>query len=96
MKATKVHSTSKKLLGRTFDQNEPGKVYLTDITYIYYGNGQKAYISCVKDSITKEIITHVVSRSLKMDIVYRILKQLNETVELFHPEAMIYSDQGIH
>ena len=41
LKATKVHSTSKNLLGRTFNQNEPGKVYLTDITYIYYGNGQK-------------------------------------------------------
>ena len=31
-----------------------------------------------------------------MDIVYSTLKQLNETVELFHPEAMIHSDQGVH
>ena len=96
LKATKAHSTCKNLLGRAFNQNEPGKVYLTDITYIYYGNGQKAYLSCVKDSTTKEIITYVVSRSLKMDIVYSTLKQLNETVELFHPEAMIHSDQGVH
>lgn len=96
LKATKEHRACKNLLNREFNQNEPGKVYLTDITYIYYGNGQKAYLSCIKDSTTKEIITHVVSRSLKMDIVYRTLKQLSETVGGFHPEAMIHSDQGVH
>src|SRR5699024_3295275 len=96
LKATKEHRACKNLLNREFNQNEPGKVYLTDITYIYYGNGQKAYLSCIKDSTTKEIITHVVSRSLKMDIVYRTLKKLSETVGGFHPEAKMHSDQVVH
>lgn len=96
LKATKEHRTCRNLLKRKFNQNVPDKVYLTDITYIYYGNGQKAYLSCIKDSTTKEIVTHVVSRSLKMNIVYQTLKQLKERADLFHPEALLHSDQGVH
>ncbi|MFB0832714.1 hypothetical protein ACEU2D_24395 [Brevibacillus laterosporus] len=29
---------------------------LTDITYMYYGNGQCAYLSVVKDGATKQIL----------------------------------------
>lgn len=35
-KATKEHSTKKNTLKRNFKQGEPGKVLLTDITYLYY------------------------------------------------------------
>lgn len=96
MKATQEHKTCKNLLKREFDQGEPGKVLLTDITYLYYGKGQKVYLSCVKDGATREIVAHVVTTSLKMNIVYRTLKQLSDTVDEFHPEALIHSDQGFH
>ena len=96
MKATQAHQTCDNLLDREFDQKEPGKVFLTDITYLSYGKGQKAYLSCVKDSTTKEIVTHVLSRSLAMDFVYQTLHQLKEAVGLFHPQAMLHSDQGFH
>lgn len=89
LKATQEHRTCPNLLKREFNQDVPDKVYLTDITYIYYGKGQKAYLSCIKDSTTKEIITHVGSRSLKMNIVYQTLKQLKERADLFHPAAML-------
>jgi putative transposase len=44
MKATKEHLTKKNGLNRQFKQNIPGKVLLTDITYLSYDNGrQRAY-----------------------------------------------------
>jgi len=97
VKATQEHRTCPNLLNREFHQEEPGKVLLTDITYLYYGNGQKAYLSCVKDSSTKEILAHYLSTSLEMSIVYKTLKRLKEAIQNdFHPEAILHSDQGFH
>lgn len=96
-KATQEHRTCPNLLKRNFNQNEPGKVLLTDITYLYYANGQKAYLSCVKDGSTKEILAHYLSTSLEMDIVYKTLDRLKEASHnQFHPEAILHSDQGFH
>ncbi|MGC0150816.1 IS3 family transposase, partial [Peribacillus castrilensis] len=80
------------LLNRKFNQGEPRKTFLTDITYVNYGSGQPAYLSCVKDAVTREIVAYHLSRSLKMDIVYRTLEKLADSLdELLHPEAMIHS-----
>ncbi|MBB6455439.1 transposase InsO family protein [Salirhabdus euzebyi] len=96
-KATKEHRTCPNLLNREFNQREPGKVLLTDITYLYYGKGQKAYLSCIKDGATKEIVAYHLSTSLEMDIVYKTLKKLKLAVgNQFHPEAILHSDQGFH
>lgn len=97
-KATQEHKTLSNLLDRKFDQGEPGKVFLTDITYVYYGSAQPAYLSCVKDGATREIVTHHLSRNLKMDIVYDTLKKLSDSLNgLVHPEeAILHSDQGFH
>jgi putative transposase len=96
-KATQEHKTLPNLLNREFDQGEPGKVLLTDITYVYYGASQPAYLSCVKDASTREIVAYHLSRSLKMDIVYSTLDKLSDALNrLTHPEAMIHSDQGFH
>ena len=48
-KATQAHRTVPNHLERAFDQDEPDKVFLTDITYLQYRNSQTAYLSCVKD-----------------------------------------------
>jgi len=93
-KATKEHRTFPNLLERNFDQKEPGKVLLTDITYLYYSNGQKAYLSCVKDGSTKEIIASHLSTSLKMDIVYKTLDKLK--YNKLNEKPIIHSDQGVH
>lgn len=45
MKATQEHSVVPNLLKREFKQNVPGKVLLTDITYLFFGKGKKAYLS---------------------------------------------------
>jgi transposase InsO family protein len=96
-KATHEHKTVPNHLNRNFNQGEPRKILLTDITYVYYGAGQPAYLSCVKDAVTREIIAYHLSTSLRMEIVYRTLEKLSDSLNgMIHPEAMIHSDQGVH
>ena len=95
-KATQEHKTLPNLLNREFTQDEPGKVFLTDITYLKY-RGSTAYLSCVKDVASREIVAYELSRTLKMSIVYNTLTKLEEKLDgNVHPEAMIHSDQGSH
>lgn len=96
LKATQEHWTCPNLLNREFKQEKPGLVFLTDITYIYYGKGQKAYLSCVKDSTTNEIVAHHVSTFLGMEIVYQTLEKLKTVDGILHPDALLHSDQGFH
>ncbi|RDY24328.1 IS3 family transposase, partial [Romboutsia maritimum] len=57
-KATKEHRVVPNKLNREFKQNIPGKIMLTDITYMPYGNGKMAYLSTIKDSSTNEILAY--------------------------------------
>lgn len=97
IKATKEHTIVPNLLNREFKQGIPGKVLLTDITYLRYKNGKKAYLSTIKDSSTNEILAHYVSDNLRLNIVLNTLKKLtlNKTLKL-HSEAILHSDQGVH
>jgi putative transposase len=96
-KATHEHLTCPNLLARQFDQGEPEKVFLTDITYLDYGQGQWAYLSCVKDGATRQILAHHLSTSLEISLVERTIDKLLERLEgNIHPEAIFHSDQGMH
>ena len=97
MKATQEHRVMPNLLNRQFKQAVPGKVLLTDITYLYYGKGKKAYLSTIKDGSTNEIVAYNVSESLKLDIAIDTLKKLkkNRNIKL-SKGAFIHSDQGFH
>ncbi|WP_306978519.1 IS3 family transposase [Alkalibacillus salilacus] len=94
--ATQEHKTCDNLVNRAFDQDEPGKVLLTDITYLYDGHGNVSYLSAIKDAATHEILAHHVSSSLRMDIVYQTLTHLVENGFEMPPESFFHSDQGFH
>jgi len=96
-KATKEHTVLPNLLNRQFKQNVPGKVLLTDITYLFYGKGKKAYLSTIEDGSTNEILAHNVSGNLTLDIATDTLLKLknNRKVKLA-AGAFIHSDQGFH
>jgi putative transposase len=97
MKATKEHSILPNLLNRHFKQEIPGKVLLTDITYLFYGNGKKAYLSTIKDGSTNEILAYNVSDSLKIDIATDTILRLKKNIKFKLPkDAFIHSDQGVH
>ena len=78
MKATQEHSVMPNLLKRNFKQNIPGKVLLTDITYLFYGQGKKAYLSTIKDSSTNEVVAYHVSDRLTLDIATDTIRKLKK------------------
>lgn len=97
LKATQEHKVLPNLLNREFKQDIPGKVLLTDITYLYYSNGQKAYLSTIKDSSTNEILAYNVSSRLTLDLVTDTLDKLKKNRRVkFAEGAFIHSDQGGH
>lgn len=97
MKATREHSVVPNTLKRNFKQNIPGKVLLTDITYLFYGNGKKAYLSTIKDGSTNEILAHNLSSSLSLDIATNTIHKLIENTKIIlNQDAFIHSDQGFH
>ena len=94
-KATKEHRTCENKLKRHFKQGVAGKVLLTDITYLTYRGGKRAYLSTIKDAETNEILTYEVSDSLSLDIALNTLKKLKKHTHLAE-DAFIHSDQGFH
>ncbi|MBH0328507.1 transposase [Brevibacillus brevis] len=97
IKATKEHKVLPNLLNRQFKQNIPGKVLLTDITYLFYGNSKKAYLSTIKDGSTNEILAYNVSNRLTLDLATDTLLKLKRNRKIKVAEgAFIHSDQGAH
>jgi transposase InsO family protein len=97
MKATLEHRVVPNLLNREFKQDTPFKVLLTDITYLYYGAGKKAFLSTIKDSSTNEILAHHVSDRITMDLATDTLLKLKKNRGFIKAEgAFIHSDQGTH
>ncbi len=96
-KANQEHRIVPNLLNREFKQNIPGKVLLTDITYLSYGNSKRAYLSTIKDSSTNEILAYNVSTSLSLDIATDTIHKLMNNKDItLAPNAFIHSDQGAH
>jgi putative transposase len=96
-KATKEHRVVPNLLNREFKQSIPGKVLLTDITYLPYGFNNMAYLSTVKDASTNEILSYHLSRKLTLDIAMdTIHKLVTNARHLITKESFIHSDQGCH
>jgi putative transposase len=95
-KATQEHRTFPNHLNRVFKQGIPGKVLLTDITYLFYGKGKRAFLSTIKDASTNEISAYEVSDKISLDIALNTMKKLKENGVRFAEEAFIHSDQGFH
>jgi putative transposase len=97
MKATQEHKVVPNLLNRQFKQGIPYKVLLTDITYLFFGKGKKAYLSTIMDASTNEILAYQVSDKITIDIATDTLKKLkkNRRIRLLKG-AILHSDQGAH
>ena len=97
MKAIEENSYAPNTLNRQFKEYHPGDVILTDITYLYYGKSQKAYLSAIKDPVTNQIVGHAVSQSLKMDFVIESFEQMMNNPDFtLNSKAISHSDQGAH
>lgn len=95
-KALKTSNYSANLVQREFRDHGERKILLTDITYLPY-NGTFAYLSTILDAFTKQILSYVISDSLKIDFVLLTVEKLvtDHGISL-SAETILHSDQGAH
>ncbi len=87
-----IGKTAPNRLARRFDVKEPDKVWGTDVTEFFTGEG-KVYLSPMKDFCTGEIIGYTCSASPTVGMVMEMLREAIAA----HPLAeglMLHSDQG--
>lgn len=96
-KAIKTDAVSDNIVNREFEEHGAGKILLTDITYLIYNHGCKAYLSVIKDAYTKQILAYVVSESLEVDFVLETINILiDKHGHSIQTDAILHSDQGCH
>lgn len=96
-KALRTTNVAPNLLNREFEKHGPRAVLLTDINYIINGKAPRCYMSTIIDPCTKELLTWVLSESLKIDFVLETVNQLIENYGIsLTAETLINSDQGVH
>ena len=84
--------TAKNIIARKFDAEAPNKKWFTDVTYLPYGNGQKAYLSAIIDRYDQTIVAWKISRFNDNNLVKETLDLAFEK----NPQArpIIHSDRG--
>lgn len=81
------------LLLRKFRLHRPNEVRLTDVTYLDYGKGKRAYGSASIDPATGRLICFVISRNNDLQLALDTLEEMDK-----YPAkrgAIFHSDQGI-
>ena len=97
MKATQEHTTCENIVNRVFKTGIPYNLLLTDITYLFYGNNKKCYLSTIKDAETNEILAYYISENMTLDISLETIKKLHRKRNVVLSEnVIIHSDQGVH
>lgn len=97
IKAIEESTIAPNLLEKKFRDYGPRFVLLTDITYLYYGNHLKCYLSSIKDAYTKEILAWVLSPNMLEDFVLETIKQLiKKHKNELKTNVLVHSDQGTH
>ena len=93
MKALIERNGKADLLLRRFRLHRPGEVRLTDVTYLDYGDGQRAYGSASIDPVTGVLICFIVSEHNDLSLALDTLAAMDR-----HPAvngAILHSDQGM-
>ncbi len=82
-------------LARDFVTPIPDSVYSTDMTYLFYGKKERAYLSATKDLATNEIISHQVMRTPSLSSFALEFRKLLEAMPVNKKKNLIiHSDQG--
>ena len=88
------HRTAPNLLKQNFKVEQPDKVYSTDISYLFYKGGQRAYLCATKDLATKEIVAFNISNKLDYYATYGEFEKFLRNKNC--KNLIIHSDQGWH
>lgn len=81
------------IINRNFEVKQSNKVWVTDITYLIFGN-KRAYLSTIIDLFDRKIVTYKISKFNDLKLV---LDTINEAIGKRKDlkELIIHSDQGI-
>lgn len=82
---------SSNLLNRNFHAFRPSEKWVTDITYLIF-NGQRLYLSAIKDLYNNEIIAYQISRRNDLKLVIDTLKKAKKKRNV--QGILLHSDQG--
>lgn len=96
MKELRSDVVADNLVDRKFKEYGPRMVLLTDITYIRVQE-DFCYLSTIIDAYTKQVLSYVLSESLKVNFVLETVKQLVDKHKIsLSTKTYIHSDQGAH
>lgn len=96
LKATEEHQVKKNVLQRNFWWSTPLQKFGTDITYIWRKK-KWSYLSVIRDMVTWEVISHVLSQSLCHIATLRSVEIFNEKLKKQgSQEVLLHSDQWWH
>ena len=93
MKELMKRNGKENLLMRRFKLHRPNEVRLTDVTYLDYGDGMRAYGSASIDPVTNRLVCFVVSEDNDLQLALDTLEAMD-----MYPAVnggIIHSDQGI-
>lgn len=79
------------LLKREFFLHHPGKIILSDVTYLDYGNGLRAYGSAAVDPLTGRCLTFRISESNDLALALGTLDDIDNAQT---DGALFHTDQG--
>lgn len=80
------------VLNRKFEAETPNQKWVTDVTEFKYGNGQKAYLSAIKDLHDNSIVAYVLGHSNNNSLVFKTLELALQAAPENHP--LLHSDRG--
>ncbi|QPW51757.1 IS3 family transposase (plasmid) [Bacillus thuringiensis] len=86
-----VYVISNNHLNREFHASKPNEKWVTDITYLIF-NGQRLYLSAIKDLYNNEIIAYEISRRNDLKLVLDTLKQAKKRRNV--KGVLLRSDRG--
>ena len=81
------------IINRKFKLYRPNEVRLTDVTYLYYGDGMLAYGSASIDPVTGRVICFVVREKNDLQLALDTLEKMDSFPAV--NGGIIHSDQGV-
>lgn len=77
------------ILNGKFSSDKSDTIYSTDVTYLFLKNGQRYFLSAIKDLATSEIAAYALSDKHNIDLILDTLEQLSP-----RENSIIHSDRG--
>nr|WP_281273713.1 IS3 family transposase [Vagococcus acidifermentans] len=89
---TKPDYTYTNIINRDFVATKPNQKWFTDISYLFYGKHQKAYISAIIDRYDMSIVSYIIGKSNNNELVMKTIEQGFKDNPNTSP--IIHSDRG--